>query len=270
MVLAAGLGSRLAPLTRLCPKALCPVGGRALLDHALGRLDGLAVAVNAHHGARQVVAHLEGRDVHVSFERDLLGTAGALGALKGWLGGRDVVVANADACHSGTFVPGAAPLGGLDRSRPHLFVAGPEGQAFGPHLRLLGAYLPWRDVAPLPAAPCGLYDTVWAPAAAVGRLVVAGGYDGAWFDCGTPRSYLAANLWASGGEPVVGEGARVEGTLVRCVVWAGAEVRRGEVLVDAVRAGPLTVLVRAPGPPVPHPRVPRVRKPAQVSSRRMP
>ena len=44
---------------------------------------------------------------------------------------------------------------------------------------------------------------------------------------------------------MLGEGARVDGTLVRSVVWPGATVRRGETLVDAVRAGDsVTVLVR--------------------------
>ncbi|HLF41375.1 MAG TPA: sugar phosphate nucleotidyltransferase, partial [Acidimicrobiia bacterium] len=48
VVLAAGLGTRLRPLTDLRPKALCPVGNVALVDLALARLDGLCpdVAVN--------------------------------------------------------------------------------------------------------------------------------------------------------------------------------------------------------------------------------
>ena len=50
VVLAAGEGRRLRPLTELLPKALCPVGNVALLDHALRRVGGLGpgdVAVNA-------------------------------------------------------------------------------------------------------------------------------------------------------------------------------------------------------------------------------
>jgi ADP-glucose pyrophosphorylase len=70
-------------------------------------------------------------------------------------------------------------------------------------------------------------------------------WDGPCVDCGTPARYLAANLAASGGEPVVGEGAVVEGTVERTVVWPGARVAAGEVLVDAVRTDTgLTVLVR--------------------------
>ena len=66
-----------------------------------------------------------------------------------------------------------------------------------------------------------------------------------WFDCGTPRSYLAANLWASGGATVLGEGAAVHGRAERCVLWDGTVVAEGERLVDAIRASErVTVLVR--------------------------
>lgn len=64
MVLAAGSGSRLAPLTFELPKPLCPVGGRALLDHALQRLaqpglEGMTdVVVNVHHHATAIIDHL--------------------------------------------------------------------------------------------------------------------------------------------------------------------------------------------------------------------
>ena len=52
VVLAAGLGTRLRPLTLVRPKPLCPVGDRPLLDHALDRMAAVAgdVAVNVHHG----------------------------------------------------------------------------------------------------------------------------------------------------------------------------------------------------------------------------
>ena len=63
-------------------------------------------------------------------------------------------------------------------------------------------------------------------------------------DCGTPADYLRANLAWSGGRPVVGEGADVLGTVERSVVWPGSTVREDEVLVDAIRFGRRTVLVR--------------------------
>ena len=90
VVLAAGRGTRLRPLTRLRPKALCPVGNVPLVDLALERVRPAvdAVAVNLHHGRRTLDAHLAA-DVHRSVEEEQpLGTAGALGHLRDWIDGR--------------------------------------------------------------------------------------------------------------------------------------------------------------------------------------
>src|SRR4051812_3582603 len=70
IVLAAGEGQRLRPLTADLPKALCPVGNIPLLDRALARLAGAGVAdvaVNAAYLAAQVVRHVGGR-AHLSVE----------------------------------------------------------------------------------------------------------------------------------------------------------------------------------------------------------
>ena len=91
VVLAAGAGSRLRPLTRLRPKALCPVGDRPLVDHACDRAASVTsdVAVNVHHGRALVEAHLADRPLHLSVEADeARGTAGALGLLRPWIDGR--------------------------------------------------------------------------------------------------------------------------------------------------------------------------------------
>lgn len=85
MVMAAGLGQRMRPITDTRPKPLVEVGGRTLLDHALDRLAeaGIArVVVNVHHLADQVEAHLAGRhgsEIVVSDERaGLLETGGGV------------------------------------------------------------------------------------------------------------------------------------------------------------------------------------------------
>lgn len=245
MVLAAGLGTRLRPLTLLRPKALCPVGGDALVDLALAGVGAAvsAIAVNAHHGADQVAEHVGGR-AHLSIERAApLGTAGALGRLRGWLDGRAALVVNADAWHRADL---AALVGDWDGERVRLLLAEPAGAGLRPTSRVVGCVLPWPIVAGLGERPAGLYGEVWRPAAENGRLEVLT-YGGPFVDCGTPAGYLQANLAVSGGGSVVGEGAVVAGRLVRSVVWPGCTVGPAEVLVDAIRADRgLTVLVRRP------------------------
>lgn len=85
MVLAAGLGSRMRPITDTCPKPLVPVGGRRLIDRVLDRLVEAGVAravVNVHHLADQVEAHVRRERrlaITISDERDaLLETGGGV------------------------------------------------------------------------------------------------------------------------------------------------------------------------------------------------
>jgi NDP-sugar pyrophosphorylase family protein len=102
--LAAGAGSRLAPLTRVTPKPLLAPAGRPLLDLAVEALlaaGAARVVVNAHHGAERLAGRLAGRpEVRVVREPVLLGTAGGLAnaARLGLLGAGDdpVLVTCAD------------------------------------------------------------------------------------------------------------------------------------------------------------------------------
>jgi MurNAc alpha-1-phosphate uridylyltransferase len=84
MVLAAGLGTRLRPVTEHLPKPLVEVGGRTLIDHAIDRL-ALAgverVVVNAHYRVAMITTHLARRDhpqIMVSEEPELLDTGGGV------------------------------------------------------------------------------------------------------------------------------------------------------------------------------------------------
>lgn len=235
IVLAAGSGTRLRPLTHLRPKALCPVANVPLVDRALAsiRRAGISeVAVNAHHLAEQVAGHLDGR-VHLSVEQPAaLGTAGAVAALRTWLDGRDALICNSDAYRDGDL---ATLLTGWTGESPRLLVIrDPQHADFG-DWRFAGAsLLPWSCARALPPAPAGLYEAVWRGSGARGELEFVE-HNGTFIDCGTPRDYLAANLHASRGASVIGEGAIVDGELVRSVVWPGAVVGRGERLVNCVR-----------------------------------
>ncbi len=102
-VLAAGLGTRMRPLTDDRPKALVEVGGRTLIDHMLDRLyEGGArrFVVNVHYFADRLEAHLKSRtdlDIVISDEREaLLETGGGLKKARALLGDDPIWVANTD------------------------------------------------------------------------------------------------------------------------------------------------------------------------------
>ena len=85
MIMAAGLGQRMRPLTNDCPKPLIEVAGRTLLDHAIDRLKHAGVrmiVVNVHYKGEMVIDHLKKRtdvEIRIQDERQkLLDTGGAL------------------------------------------------------------------------------------------------------------------------------------------------------------------------------------------------
>ncbi|MFD0784018.1 NDP-sugar synthase, partial [Micromonospora azadirachtae] len=216
VVLAAGEGTRLRPLTERMPKALCPVGNVSLLDRALARITGLGpsgparIAVNACYLADQVVEHV-GNRAHLSVEPgDPLGTAGGVAKLKDWIAGRPVLVGNADAYLADpTADPGpdiAALLGGWDGNEVRLLgqpAADPGAPGtFGGYAFTGFSLLPWRLVRDLPVEFGDLVRTVWRPAEAAGALRVIP-YRGTFYDTGTPADYLAANLHAAAGGALI-------------------------------------------------------------------
>lgn len=105
MIFAAGFGTRMGALTKDRPKPLIPVGGRALIDHALA-LRGPAkiekTVINLHYLGGQIEQHLAGQDVIFSWERDqILETGGGLKAALPLLGDDVVLLLNSDAVWTG-------------------------------------------------------------------------------------------------------------------------------------------------------------------------
>jgi MurNAc alpha-1-phosphate uridylyltransferase len=102
MVLAAGLGTRLRPITDNLPKPLVEVAGRAILDRVLDALGDAGVArcvVNTHYLAPMIAAHLAGRTApgaELSHEHELLDTGGGVARALASLGGEPFFVINAD------------------------------------------------------------------------------------------------------------------------------------------------------------------------------
>ena len=104
MVFAAGLGTRMRPITDTLPKPLVRIGGRTMLDHMLDRLADAGVAraiVNVHHLAGQIETALAGRtrpQIVMSDERDrLLDQGGGIKKVLPLIGNRDFFICNTDA-----------------------------------------------------------------------------------------------------------------------------------------------------------------------------
>ena len=104
MVFAAGLGTRMRPLTLTIPKPLIAVAGKPLIDHCLDRLaeSGVETAVvNVHHLSEQIEAHLAARTrprIVISDERArLLDQGGGIKRARAWLGEAPFFVCNTDA-----------------------------------------------------------------------------------------------------------------------------------------------------------------------------
>lgn len=267
IVLAAGQGRRLRPLTALRPKPLCPVGNRPLIDRSLdqvGRVTPL-LAVNLHHGQAEIEAHLDRwetprtagyqsirRAIHRSIEQpEALGTAGALAQLRPWIDGRGALVVNADGWSDADL---AAFVDGWDGERVRVLMAAPspgwpdDGRAvFGPAVGVVASLMPWAALSRLTPQPSGLYEVVWRRAHAEGRLDTVA-HPGRFVDCGRPADYLRANRLAldewcrstvpavpnelTGIDSMVADGARIKGRVHRSVIGAGAVVA-GSV-VDSV------------------------------------
>jgi len=102
MILAAGYGRRLQPLTHKTPKALIKVGGRAMVDRTIDRLEEAGVEtiiVNLHHLGPQLEQHLRSRkgpEILFSREDDLLETGGGVLKALPMLGNEPFLVVNAD------------------------------------------------------------------------------------------------------------------------------------------------------------------------------
>lgn len=220
MLMAAGLGKRMRPLTATRPKPLVKVAGKALMDHALDRLvaGGIRkVVVNVHYLADTVEAHLRadrrGIEFLVSDERaKLLETGGGLVHARELLGDRPFFCANSD----NLWVDGAQETLGMmqriwdpDRmdallllvplarahchSGPGDFHMGPCGQI---SRRKAAHVAPFVFTGVQILSPTLLVDppgeafstnVFWNRAIEAGRLYGVS-HPGLWFDVGTPRA----------------------------------------------------------------------------------
>lgn len=217
MVLAAGLGTRMRPLTDDRPKALVEVGGRALIDHVLDRLADAGVeraVVNVHWFADRLEAHLRARgrgpEIVISDERDaLLETGGGLKKARPLLGDEPILVANIDS----VWIDRGDAVGELvrafdpDRMDALLLVTRREesigfegagdfflgedgrltfrGEAASAPFAYMGVHVTRPDITDAgPEGPFSL-TPMWRERAKAGRLFGAA-FDGFWMHVGDP------------------------------------------------------------------------------------
>ncbi len=273
-ILAAGLGTRLRPLTQTTPKALAPVLNRPLLGLILNQLREAGahkVAVNTHHLADQVQEFLAtytsgGLEVVVRHEPEILGTGGGLRSLGEALGGASFLAVNADIltdldladiCRRhdkkalATLVLHDCPPYNtvwLDRQGRVAGIGEKPARAAGPPL----AYTGVQVVSPrlfnwLPAQGPADLVAAWREALAQGEhlaaLVVSGHF---WQDLGTPEAYLRAHRRLLSGDspslagyfPALSDPLLGEGA----VLEAGATCNGGVCLGRHVRVGQETRL----------------------------
>ncbi|MGN0843107.1 MAG: NDP-sugar synthase, partial [Kiritimatiellia bacterium] len=99
IVLAAGLGTRLRPLTGVTPKPLMPVWGEPMLARIVNLLRSWGVddiVVNCHYLHEQVEAWCAANGCRASYEPEILGTGGVLNPLRDWIGDDEFYLVNGD------------------------------------------------------------------------------------------------------------------------------------------------------------------------------
>jgi MurNAc alpha-1-phosphate uridylyltransferase len=227
MVLAAGLGVRMRPLTDDRPKPMVALAGRPLLDWALGRVIAAGVrrtVVNTHYFAEIIHRHLDGRDgIVLSHEPERLETGGGVRRALPHLGDRPFFVVNSDAVWTDGPVPALARLAAAwdDARMDALLLLQPVGRAIGytgagDYHRDSDGRLRRREkseVAPFlfagvqvlhprlfEGAPDGPFslNLLYDAAQASGRLFGIE-HDAAWYHVGTPEDLARTEaVWAGG------------------------------------------------------------------------
>lgn len=279
LVLSAGHGSRLRPLTAFIPKPLLPVRGAAVLAHTIGQLVALgceAVAVNLFHRGEMIRDSLgdsfRGVPLTFSIEEELLGTLGALGPLRSFLGrAEQILIVNGDSlCRwplrslvrrhvrnqaAATLLVSKrvdpSPFGGgvgvIDHRRIVSFRAGPEDGDDIVRRVFMGAHA----ISPglldrIPEGPADFVPDLYEPLLDEGVEIAAVESSRKWHDLGTPERYRRAVLdwghrrsWIDPDAEIASE-ARVRGSVIEqdATVAAGSSVGSSLVLPGSrVRSG---------------------------------
>ena len=221
MILAAGRGERMRPLTYTVPKPLIPVAGRSMLDRAMDRLQEHGIrnlVINVHHLGEQIASHVGAGRAHIVREDRLLETGGSVKNALPLLGEEPFFVLNGD----GLWTDGPAPMlkrleAAWDPSRMDaLLLLHPIDKAIGrepsdrgdyflddsgkakhrgaePAAPYLFASASICDARLFRSSPDGAFSLLrlWNRAQAAGHLYGLV-HDGQWFHVGTPQALAEA------------------------------------------------------------------------------
>lgn len=266
MVLCAGLGTRLRPLTNILPKPLVPVANRPLLAYALALLERAGVrevAVNLHHLGEKIQATVGdgseyGLEIAYSPEDPILGTGGGVMRMRSLLQDdsfyllngdvlcgvdlKDVLRFHAERGAAATMVVGPLPPGThftplrMDQAGWLVELKDVRRKPVGEtrQVMFLGVHvLEPRifDFLPPEGFSC-INSQAYTAMIEKGLDVAAYFHEGFWYDLGTPAAYLAANLSILSGRvrpPHLDplDGASADGVLLGKRVRLGVDVKLG-------------------------------------------
>ncbi len=270
MVLCAGLGTRLRPLTERWPKPAMPLLGQPLLRYHLAVLKAAgvtAVGINTHHlpDTMAEVARAECErlrlPLHVVHEPVIQGTGGGIRGLRDFLSGDDFLVFNGDilypvdlrpvvAMHKASGAIATMVLQPMPESEKYAAVEldasghvrriaghGPGGEGLSPwHFTGVHVMSPRIFDFMTPEGPEDINREVYVRAMAAGQTVRGVRVDGYWSDLGTPSRYLATVLDVLAGRvrlEWLGADSPLAGTVrAPSGTWAHPEAKVGGARVE--------------------------------------
>ncbi|HXU32007.1 MAG TPA: NDP-sugar synthase [Thermoanaerobaculia bacterium] len=272
VILAAGLGLRLRPLTNEIPKPLLPVAGKPILVRtleALARAGCQAVAINLHHRGAKIRAAIGdaylGMPIEYFEEPEILGTLGALPPMRSFLRPAGLIIlANGDslcrwpvesliARHRATGArvtlllaarPDPADLGGgvgIDRGGRIVQMRDAPAVAVVARRR---AFAGMHVFAPdlldeVPPGPADIVESLYLPLLARGERIESFATRALWHDLGTHERYLDGALaWVAGrpGESWISPDAEISPTasIERSIVEAGCRIDSGATIERSI------------------------------------
>jgi NDP-sugar pyrophosphorylase family protein len=266
LVLCAGVGSRLDPITRLVAKAAVPVAGRTLIERVLGWLEAQHVhdvAINLHHRPETITgivgdgAHL-GLHVRYSWEREILGSAGGPRHALPLLDSKTFFIVNGDTLCDVNLADVADAHAGSRADVTLVLVPNPARDHYNGVVvddgRIVGV-IPkghqqptWHFIG-IQVVRADLFGTLedGVPAETMSELyrehfiardwnIRAHCVDLPFIDVGTPNDYRRAALRLAGTDSAIEEGASIAASarVRQSVVWRGASIGADATLDECV------------------------------------